>query len=92
MSTTTKTPPLSVAQAQQLADDLIRQLAPDAGNQDALAETFMRWVNVLDHDRDFSKVCIVALGAVFADCLIPTPVGDLPAGAHVFQLQGGVHA
>ena len=89
MTTTQTRPPLTVDQARELGDDLIRQLAEHIGDPDALNDVFRHWVGVLDADR-FAMVCMVALQSTFTDCLVPIPLADLPAIGHVFQ-QGDPH-
>lgn len=79
MTPTQLAPALSIDQARDLADDLIRGLAEHLGDTDALNSVFLRWLDVLDQPR-FTQVCMVALQTTFAECLTPTPVGEFPPG------------
>ncbi len=80
--TATKTPPqvLTVDQAQELADDLLRTLAPLAGDREAINAEMSRWLDLLDY-RAFSLVCIAAVHRTFSECLTMTPFEDIPAGS-----------
>lgn len=82
--TATKAPTLDIDQALELGNDLLCQLAPHAGDLDQLNEVFSRWVDVLG-PQGLVRVCAAALRTAFAECLIPTPIDDLPDGAHVYR-------
>lgn len=83
MTTTTQAPELSVDQALELARDLLRQLAQNVGDVNALNATFLHWCDVLE-PSNFTRVCMAALQTTFTECLTMTPIDDLPPGAHVY--------
>jgi len=70
--------PLSTTEARDLAADLIRELAQDAGDPDAVRATLLRWLDIEDVAR-LSMACMSAVQIVFADCL--TRVAQVPPGA-----------
>lgn len=76
--------PLTVDEAIDLADDLLRQLAKLIGDLDALNTVFSHWVDVLGPSR-MATVCMAALQTTFADCLTMTPLEDIPAGAATYD-------
>ena len=73
--------PLSVDQALELGDELLRQLAQVIGDPEALDETFVRWLTVLEDDN-FNRVCLASLRTLFHRCL--TRVDEVPAGHVAF--------
>lgn len=78
--------PLTVDQALELGDDLIRQLADHIGDLDALNAVFRRWVDVLS-ETNLACVCMAALQSTFAGCLVMTPLADVPDRSHIFQIE-----
>lgn len=75
--TTTKTP-MRIDHGLELAGDLIRALTPLSGDREAVNAELNHWLTVLDAD-DLSLVCTAAVRTIFADCLTPTPIDQLPA-------------
>lgn len=71
-TTTTDPPTLDVGHVQQLARDLIRELATRIDNPDAVDAELRRWLDVLDVPR-MSLVSMSALRIVFASCLSHVP-------------------
>lgn len=69
---------LSVDHGRELAGDLIRALAPVVGDPEAVNDVMRRWVDVLGA-RDFGLVCMAAMQTTYTDCLIPTPLDEIPA-------------
>lgn len=73
---TTK-PALEVDQARSLSADLVRELGAVAGDPDAVDAALLRWLEVLDAEN-LLRVCAAAVQLTFADCLIPTPLDNVP--------------
>lgn len=73
----TKPKSLSVSHGLELACDLIRALTPLSGDRDAVNTALNHWLDALDAG-DLSLVCIAAVQTIFADCLTPTPLDQLP--------------
>lgn len=69
---------LSIDDALELADDLIRELTKHIGDTDQLEAVFSRWLDVLDVPR-FNLVCLAALRTTFLECLRVVPAGEWPA-------------
>ena len=63
-----------------LATDLVRALAPHAGDRTAVGATLRQWLDVLDV-RDLSLVCMAVVHLIFSDCLSHVPTQDLPSDA-----------
>lgn len=75
--TATAPPPLTVDQGLELAGDLVRALTPLSGDPAAVKAVLRRWLDVLDAG-DLSLVCTAAVQVIFAECLTPTPVDQMP--------------
>ena len=71
-------PLITTTEARALAADLIRELAQDAGDPDAVRAVLLRWLEAEDVPR-LSLASMAALQLVFADCL--TVVDRVPSGA-----------
>lgn len=67
--------PLTVDHGTELAEDLIRALAPLSGDRAAVNATLGHWLDVLEAGN-LSLVCTAAVQVIFAECL--TPTDDLP--------------
>jgi hypothetical protein len=72
------TPLITATEARELAADLIRELAQDAGDPAAVRATLLRWLETEDTGR-LSLISMSAVQQVFADCL--TRVAQVPPGA-----------
>lgn len=72
------TPPLTVAEARDLASGLIGDLTPHAGDPDAVRKVLLRWLAMEDADR-LALVCMSLTQQVFSDYL--TKVAQVPPGA-----------
>ncbi|MDQ3431362.1 MAG: hypothetical protein M3467_03920 [Actinomycetota bacterium] len=79
----TVTVSLSAQQTNKLAADLVRQLAGQIGDAEAIALTLRRWHEVLGAQR-WGGVCMAAIRITFRDCLAPTPIADVPPGSVAF--------
>lgn len=65
--------PLSADDALELADDLLRSLAPKAGDLEAVNAVMRHWLSVLGH-RDLSLVCMATVRNAFGECMTPDTV------------------
>ena len=76
---TRATPPITVAEARDLAAELIRELAQHAGDPAAVRATLRAWLEAEDVPR-LSLIGLAVVQDVFSDCLTPVPVDEIPAG------------
>lgn len=84
MTVNTQSPKaLSAEHAQDLADDLIRELALHVGDEKNLDATFLRWIDVLGVNN-MLLVCMAGMRATFVDCLTVTEPRDWPARGTAF--------
>jgi hypothetical protein len=65
---------LTTEQIRELGRELICELAPAAGDTDAVRAALLRWLADEDTSR-LSLVCMSVVQQVFADCLTRTPTG-----------------
>lgn len=72
------TPLITTTEAHTLAAELIRELAQDAGDPDAVRAVLLRWLAMEDADR-LALVCMSLTQQVFSDCL--TKVAQVPPGS-----------
>ena len=68
---------LSLTQTRALASDLIRALAPLAGDAPAVRTELLRWLDVLDAHR-LAMVCMALTQEMFTSCLTKPPEGTNP--------------
>lgn len=64
--------PLTVEQAEVLADDLVAELATHPGDDDAVCAVMLRWLEVLDAQQ-LAQVSLAAMRTTFGRCLVPHP-------------------
>lgn len=74
------TQPLTATAARDLAADLIRELAQDAGDPDAVRATLLAWLDREGTSR-LSLASMAGLQLIFSTLLTPMPVDQIPAGA-----------
>jgi hypothetical protein len=67
-------PALTTEQTRDLGRELIRELAPGAGDADAVRAVLLAWLAREDTGR-LSMVAMSAVQIMFADCLTRTPLG-----------------
>lgn len=86
MTTTTTTEtqtPLTVEQAEDLADDLIRCLAARLGDPEAVTNELRRWTDILGANR-LALVCLAVVQTTFRECLPLVSREDWPTTGHTF--------
>lgn len=67
-------PALNTEQIRQLARDLISDLAPAAGDADAVRKVLLRWLGNED-TGGLSMIAMSGMQIMFAECLTRTPIG-----------------
>ena len=80
--------PLTVAQAMELAGDLVRQLTEHAGDEAAVCALMLRWLDVLGA-QPLASVALAAIRTTFAHCLIPYPDSVPPGGLTIDPTKAG---
>jgi hypothetical protein len=79
---------LTVDQATVLAGDLIRALAENIGDLEAIDALMLRWANTLGASN-LARVSLAAAQTLFADCLTYRTPDAWPAeGGHELTLSG----
>jgi len=79
-------PPATVTttgQAHELAGDLLRELAPAAGDPEAVRVVLLNWLDRLDA-RAFATVCMATVFRTFGECLTQTPTDRVPPGSTAY--------
>ncbi|MEP7194447.1 MAG: hypothetical protein ABI903_16500 [Actinomycetota bacterium] len=83
--------PMTVADINALAADLVRVLADHAGHPEQVGQILSYWLDTHDTAR-LGLIAMAAMSLTYGKCLTPRPLAEIPPGSVTYSDQEAAHA